>query len=75
MENTLNSGTIMGICKLLNILWNHEPSAGKSKLDSTLPVEINHLFWIINDDFNDISLLFSIRETESQIKWAKNTWG
>lgn len=74
MENTLNSGSIMGILKLLNRLWNHEPAIGKGKLDSILPTEINHLFWIINDNDEDISLLLDIPETESQIEWAKNTW-
>ncbi len=64
----------MGILKLLNVLWNHEPSAGKSGLDSDLPIEINHLFWDMNDDFNDISVLLVIPETEPQIKWAKNAW-
>lgn len=74
MINTFQSNSIIGILKLLNVLWNHEPSFGEGKLDSNLPTEINHLFWIINDIDEDISVLQDIPETESQIKWAKNAW-
>lgn len=64
--------TIMQIVHLIGVLWNYEPTIGKGK-SSDLPSVINDAFWDAND-INEANLLADYKETDNQIRWAKDAW-
>lgn len=78
MTGRIDYGSIMGIIKLLNIMWNYEPELDPTlpksgQRGSRLPAEINQMFWIICDRIVDEEhFLMDISEKDMHTRWANH---